>query len=398
MLAITAGLTALGSLAIHMFVPAMPVAAADLGISSAAIQLTLTVYLAAMAVGQFVSGPLSDAFGRRPLIIASAILFVAGSTLACFAPNLATLLAGRAVQALGGASGLIASRAMAGDRSGAQAARAVALLMSVAMFSPMLAPVLGAWLASAIGWRSVFALLAAAGLAIGACALLWLPETRPARGEAPSLKRMAADWRRLIVDRAFLRNLLIGCSLTAGLYVFLTASPFLLLRLGVAPSHLGLCFALVAGSLAAGALSAGALAGRVQPARLVRAAAWSAAAATCAFVAVAAAGAAGAATLLGAMTIYAFAGGLIAPNAMSGAMAAGQGSAGTAVSAYGAIQMGSNAVAAGAVAALPAGSVLAFALALAGAATLAALVAATRARLARLTSPCAGGGARPTAG
>jgi DHA1 family bicyclomycin/chloramphenicol resistance-like MFS transporter len=289
------------------------------------------------------------------------------------------LLIGRIVQAIGGASGLVASRAMAGDRAGAHATRDVALLMAVAMLSPMLAPVLGGYLSAALGWHAIFALLAAAGLAIGGCAFVWLPETRPVGGAVLTVRSLARDWRRLITDRRFLRNLLIGCSLTAGLYTFLTTSPFLLVRLGVPQRDLGLCFAAIAGALAAGALSASWLAGRLETRRIVTTAAGSIAAVAATFALLTLVAHPGAATLLIAMAIYAFGGGLIAPSAMSGAMAAGDGRAGVAVSAYGAIQMASNAMAAGAAAALPSGSPSAFALALAATAIVAALLAATKA-------------------
>ncbi|HEY5724262.1 MAG TPA: Bcr/CflA family efflux MFS transporter [Allosphingosinicella sp.] len=376
-LAITAGLTALGSLAIHLFVPAMPGAAADLGVSPDAIQLTLTLYLAAMAVGQLVAGPLSDAFGRRPAIIASAFLFVLGSIAAWAATDLVGLLAGRVLQAFGGASGLVASRAMAGDRAGPGATRDVALLMAVVMLSPMLAPVLGAWLASKLGWHSIFALLAAAGLVLGGAAVLFLPESREASRDGLRLGAMAGQWRTLLGDRRFLRNLAIGCSLTAGLYIFLTGSPFLLLRLGVEEGYLGLFFGLVAGAMAIGAISAGWLAGRAQPLLVVRVSACTIAAATILFGMMALAGQAGAIALLATMAVYALGGGLIAPNAMSGAMAAGDGRPGLAVSAYGAIQMTSNAAAAGIAVALPSGSIIAFALALAATAACAAILAAS---------------------
>ena len=378
-LAITAGLTALGSLAIHMFVPAMPAAALELNASPSGMQLTLTLYLAAMAIAQFISGPLSDALGRRPLIIASAVFFVLGSCAAWAAADLVTLIAGRIVQAIGGASGLVASRAMAGDKAGDQGTRNLALLMAVAMFSPMLAPLAGAWLSMTLGWHAVFAFLAIAGLVIGSCAIFWLPETRlPPHGRF-MLRDVIRDWRMLLAERRFLRNLAIGSSLTAGLYIFLTASPFLLVRLGVAHRHLGFCFAIVAGALAIGALGAGWLAGRVRPAPLVRAVTWSVAVATIILTILAAIGRAGPVELLLTMAIYAFGGGIIAPNAMSGAMAASKGRPGTAVSAYGSIQMAGNALAAGAVVALPSGSVLAFAIALSTTAMLAALLAAWRA-------------------
>jgi MFS transporter, DHA1 family, multidrug resistance protein len=374
-LPITAGLTALGSLAIHMFVPAMPMAAADLGASADGIQLTLTLYLTAMAVSQVAAGPISDAVGRRPLIIAAVMLFVIGSLVAWAATNLLSLLAGRIVQAAGGASGLVVSRAMAGDTAGAPGRRDMALLMAVAMLSPMLAPVLGAWLSVTRGWHAVFALLTCLGLVIGGCAILWLPETRTGPRARLSFGAVIGDWHRLSAERRFRRNLMLGCSLSAGLYIFLTVSPFLLLSLGTAQRDLGFCFAGIAGALAAGTLSAGVLAGRVEPTRLVRLAAWSLVAITAIFVAVALVQRAGAVTLLVAMAFYAFAGGLIVPNALSGALAASGGRPGLAASAYGAIQMTSNTLAAAAALALPAGSVTGFSLALAGTALIAAALA-----------------------
>jgi DHA1 family bicyclomycin/chloramphenicol resistance-like MFS transporter len=374
-LAITAGFTALGSLAIHMFVPAMPFAATDLGASADGIQLTLTLYLAAMAVSQIVSGPLSDAFGRRPLIIASVVLFVIGSMIAWAATHLVTLLVGRVFQAAGGASGLVVSRAMAADRAGPQANRDMALLMAVAMFSPMLAPILGAWLSIAFGWHSVFALLASTGIVVGLCAIWWLPETHLGPRSPLSLGAVAQGWRGLIGDRRFSRNLVIGCSLSAGLYIFLTVSPFLLLHLGAARGDLGYCFAGVACALAGGALSAGRLAGRVKVSRLVRSMAWSIAAVTSILVLLALAGRAGAPALLATIAFYAFAGGIILPNVLSGALAANKSGPGLAASAYGALQMTTNACAAGGAVALPSNSVCGFAFALAGTALLAALVA-----------------------
>ena len=361
-----------------MFVPAMPSAAADLRVTPDAIQLSLTLYLAAMAAGQLIAGPLSDAFGRRPAIIASASLFVLGSIVAWAATDLVALLGGRILQALGGASGLVASRAMAGDKAGSRATRDVALLMAVVMLSPMLAPILGAGLASSLGWHSIFALLAAAGIVLGGMAILFLPETRSASSEKLGLGAMAGQWRRLLADRRFLRNLAIGCSLTAGLYIFLTGSPFLFLGLGVAQGDLGLCFALVAAAMAIGAISAGWLAGRVRPLLLVRVSACAIAAATILFAILALIGEAGAVALLATMAIYALGGGLIAPNAMSGAMAAGDGRPGLAVSAYGSIQMASNTAAAAFAIALPSGSIVAFSLALVATATCAAILAASR--------------------
>ena len=378
LLAITAGLTALGSLAIHMFVPAMPAAAAELGASPSGIQLALTLYFGALAISQFVAGPITEAVGRRPLVIASALLFVLGSVMAWAAPNLIVLLAGRVIQAAGGASGLVASRAMAADKGGASGARDMALLMAIVMLSPMLGPVLGAFLTASIGWHSIFAALAIAGLVIGGCAMFWLPETMHAAPAPFTLSGTARAWRGLLADRRFVRNLLIGCCMTASLTIFLTAAPFLLLKLEVAETRLGLCFALVAAAATVGALLASWLAGRVRPELLVRITAWPMAAAAILFAILAASGEAGASTLLAVMAFHGFGTGMIAPTVLNGAVAAGGGRGGLVASAYGSIQMAGNALAGAAAVALPSGSLAAFALAFAAISACAALLATTR--------------------
>src|SRR5690606_3794152 len=106
---------AVSPLAINLYLPSMPGMTVALGVDYAAVQFTLSVYLAAVALGQLVIGPISDRYGRRPVLLGGLTLFVVGSVICMLAPNIAVLNAGRVVQALGGCAGITLSRAIVRD-------------------------------------------------------------------------------------------------------------------------------------------------------------------------------------------------------------------------------------------------------------------------------------------
>lgn len=345
-------ITALGSLAIHMFVPAMPRAAVALHTSRSAVQLALTFYLVSVAIGQIATGPLSDRVGRRPVLLGGAILFVAGSAMCWAAGSILALLAGRVVQALGASSGLVAGRAMVTDAASTDGARDMALLTAIVMLSPMLAPLLGNAIVDAAGWRAIFAVLAAAGALCGLAISRWLPESLSTAVSSPSTP--VADWRRLMREPVFLRHLAIGTSLSGALYVFLAASPFLLVDVYHAdPRHLGLPYGLVALGAGGGALGASAIAARLAPRHVMTIGTLVAMAGAGALLVGVIAGRHAVPWLIAPMMVMAFGGGMVTPNAMVAALAAVRGRAGTAVSIYGALQMAGSALATVAVAALP---------------------------------------------
>ncbi|MES2441348.1 MAG: multidrug effflux MFS transporter [Pseudomonadota bacterium] len=344
-----AAITALGSLAIHMFVPAMPRAALSLHTSRSAVQLALTFYMAGVAAGQIATGPLSDRIGRRPVLVGGALLFVAGSALCWAAGSIAALLVGRVVQALGASSGLVAGRAMIGD-AGGEGARDMALLSAIVLLSPMFAPLLGSLLADAAGWRAIFAVLAVLGLAVGVAIARWLPETMGERERS----NLWADWAQLAREPVFLRNLAIATLMSGGLYVFLSASPFLLVEIyHVRPGDMGLCYGLVASGAAGGALTASAIAKRWAVRPIMNAGSLVSAGAALALLAGVLLGSRSIVALVAPMMVFAFGGGLVMPNAMMAALSELRGRIGTAVSIYGALQMGGSALATFAVALLP---------------------------------------------
>lgn len=334
-----------------MFVPAMPRAALSLQTSRSAVQLALTFYMAGVAAGQIVTGPLSDRLGRRPVLVGGAALFVAGSALCWMAGSIVALLIGRVVQALGASSGLVAGRAMVGD-GGGEGARDMALLSAIVLLSPMFAPLLGSLLADAAGWRAIFAVLAVVGALVGLAIVRWLPETMAAhQGPRSTLWR---DWAQLARDANFLRNLGIATLMSGGLYVFLSASPFLLVEIyHVGPGGLGLCYGLVASGAAGGALTASAVARRWAARSIMNGGSLISAAAALTLLAGVLLGSRSIAALIGPMMVFAFGGGLVMPNAMIAALSELRGRIGTAVSIYGALQMSGSATATFAVAILP---------------------------------------------
>ncbi len=162
----------------HIFVPALPVAAADFGVGASAMQMTISVYILGLAGGQLIYGPVSDRFGRRPALMAGLTLYVAASVVAMTAENVTVLIVARLFQALGGCAGLVLGRAIVRDISGeTEAARRLALMNLMVTLGPGLAPMLGGLLASTTGWRSIFVVLCALGVVNFILTWRLLPET-----------------------------------------------------------------------------------------------------------------------------------------------------------------------------------------------------------------------------
>lgn len=161
-----AAIAAMGSMAIHMLVPALPLLAHEMAVGEARAQQAVSVYLAGLAGGQLIAGPLADRLGRRPVMLWGLACYIAGALGAALAPAMPVLLAARLLQALGGAAGVVSARVIVGELYGREEAAArQATLMSIVLISPALAPVVGGVITDFAGWRAVFLMLAATGLA-----------------------------------------------------------------------------------------------------------------------------------------------------------------------------------------------------------------------------------------
>jgi len=187
LIALLIAVSAVSPLGINMYLPSMPGMARALGVTFTTIQLTLSLYLGAMALGQLIIGPLSDRFGRRPVLLLGLVTFIAGSTICLSAQSIGILIVGRIVQAIGGCAGITLSRAIVRDLYGRnQAASMIAYVTMGMAVAPMIAPTIGGLLETFFGWRASFAFL----IGFGGLALVFaywrLRETHHSRagGEA----------------------------------------------------------------------------------------------------------------------------------------------------------------------------------------------------------------------
>jgi DHA1 family bicyclomycin/chloramphenicol resistance-like MFS transporter len=253
-------LTAIGPLSTDMYLPSLPQIVRDFGASIAEVQLTLSVFLVGFAAGMLVYGPLADRYGRRPVLIAGLAVLLVGTVACALAPSIEALIAGRFVQALGGAGPVILARSIVrdlyeGPRAGQELARMGAIMGVV----PAVAPTIGGLLDGIGGWRTSFVFTVAFGGVLALVALTRLPETRPADPNATlSARGILADFRTILGAGSFRANTAILCAVYAGLFSYISGSSFVL-QDHYALGRIGYGLAFGAGALA---FTAGSLAGQ----------------------------------------------------------------------------------------------------------------------------------------
>jgi DHA1 family bicyclomycin/chloramphenicol resistance-like MFS transporter len=268
---VLAALTAITPLATDMYLPAFPRMATDLGTTASAIQLTLTAFMIGLALGQLVIGPLSDQRGRRGLLLAGTAVCAVAGLVCALAPSIGVLVVARFVQGFGGAAGVVLARAVIADRaSGVAAARLFAVMMMIQGVAPVLAPLVGGGLVTAVGWRGVFGILAALSALMIVGVLLRVPETLPAERRTRGLAAFGRDARAVLTNRRYLgytATLVLGF---AAMFAYISASPFVLQNiLGLSVGWYSVAFAANALGLAGVSALAGHLVQRVAPRRLL---------------------------------------------------------------------------------------------------------------------------------
>ena len=258
-----------GTLAMHMFVPALPDVARDLKISTAAAQGTLSLYVFGLAIGQLFYGPLADRFGRRPILLVGLSLYTAAGISATLSSDIAALLASRFAQALGGCVGLILGRAIVRDTTPPDASlRRLALVNLAVTTGPAFAPIIGGAIAAAFGWRWIFVALTLLGILNVILALTRLPETGSKKPQ--SVRMLARDYKDLLTSKAFAGLAIGGSCSTTSIYGFIAAAPFIFSTDFHRPSHeIGLYLALMLIGMAGGSIIAGWLSGRVSMERIM---------------------------------------------------------------------------------------------------------------------------------
>jgi MFS transporter, DHA1 family, multidrug resistance protein len=240
-LVLLSAVTALAFCALHMVVPALPLLVPVFDDSPARVQLVLTLYLAGIAAGQLVYGPLSDRFGRRPVLIAGLALFLVGTLLCAAAWSLAALIIGRLLQSCGACAGIVLARAIIRDVYDREAAaRGLALVMMAMSLAPAVSPAFGAYLAEWFDWRAIFILLGGLGVIVFAATLVRLPETNFHRVSL-DLAGMGRTATLLLRSPGFVGFALCSACTSASWFTFIAAAPQLLAQaLGEPPSTYGL--------------------------------------------------------------------------------------------------------------------------------------------------------------
>jgi MFS transporter, DHA1 family, multidrug resistance protein len=229
-------------ISLYILVPALPKLATTFGRDISIAQMTVSLYMVGLACSQIIMGPLSDRFGRRPALLAGLGLMVAASVGCIFAETLPQLIAARFLQALGGATGMVVSRAIIRDlypreRVGAM----ISLVIAVMMIAQMLSPLAGGLLEIAFGWRAIFYAITAASILVTASIALALPETRRDRTEDGGFR---GDVGSLITSRAFIGYVLCQVLASQIIFVFAGGGPYLVVtHMGRSSAEYGAWFA-----------------------------------------------------------------------------------------------------------------------------------------------------------
>jgi MFS transporter, DHA1 family, multidrug resistance protein len=269
---ILGALTAVGPLAIDMYLPGLPTIGREFGVDAAATQVSVASYFFGVAVGQAFYGPLSDAVGRKPALYFGLVVFILSSLGCAWADNVNTLVAFRFLQALGGCAPIVIPRAVVRDHfDQVGSIRMLSMLMLVMGLAPILAPLIGGQLLVNFGWRSVFWLLATYALVWLVLVVFLLPESLPLeRRRRQPVGVVLSTYLRLLMDRTYICYVLSGALIFAGLLTYVSGSPYVFIELfHVSPERYGLYFGVNACGIMAASQTNRWLATRVEARRIV---------------------------------------------------------------------------------------------------------------------------------
>ncbi|MFL5084497.1 MAG: multidrug effflux MFS transporter [Xanthobacteraceae bacterium] len=349
-LALTAFLaliTALGPVSTDMYLPSLPDIGRQLSASAAEVQLTLSAYLIGFAVVQIACGPFSDRYGRKPVLVLSLALFCAGNVICAAAPTIEVLIAARVLQAMGGSGAIVVARTIVRDLySGERAGRELSLMGAIMGIAPVIAPLIGGVLQTAFGWRANFIVALAVGLLALTVAWQLLPETLHQRAPEPiSFRNIVRIYGDLLRNRAFVAHLAILASSFAGLFAWISASPFVLQDLyGLSAIGYSIAFAICSVGFVAGTFFASVVVSRIGLGSTIGIGACGLAAGGFAMSIALALGSHSTAAVALPMTLYLFGLGLAMPQAMAGALTPFPHRAGAASSLAGFVQQSSAAI------------------------------------------------------
>ena len=349
LLALLMAMTALGPLTLNILVPAVPNLVVTMNTDPATVQLTISLYLFGLAVSQLALGPLSDRFGRRPVAIAGLAITALSSVLAIAMSSIGGLILARALQALGASTGLVIGRAIIRDLYNREsAASMIGWVTTVMVMAPMVAPLIGGLLDTALGWESIFVFVAIASFVVLSWAFMTLPETRPDHITGGGVRFMVRETRELIRDPNFVGYVLSSAIATSTFFSFLGGGPHLVIGImGRSSAEYGAWFALTAFGYMVGNLIAARVSPRFGVDNMIRAGiGLQIAGAIVSIVLAHAFPLGGPETVFPAQFLLSCGNGIFLPNAVAGAISVRPQAAGTASGIVGFVQMGLGAAAA----------------------------------------------------
>ena len=317
--------TVSSQLALTIFLPSLPSIARSLGVPYGTAQLTLSIYLFAFAFAQLAVGPLSDGLGRRPVLLASLVVFTIGSLCCALSPTIETLVASRLVQACGACGGVVLGRAIVRDsRTGAEAPRMMGYMASAMALAPALSPLLGGQLLSFFGWRSTFVFTAAIGFMVLIAVWLLLGETAPK--VPPRTTSVARDYvtgfLEVLRERRFVGLMIAATCASSAFNVFFSGGPILLIQvMGLGAELFGWFTLAWAGNFVIGSLVSSRLQGRVRSLLLIPIGQVILTVGAIAMMATAALGYVTPLALIGPLVLMGWGNGLNMPNAMANSLA-----------------------------------------------------------------------------
>jgi DHA1 family bicyclomycin/chloramphenicol resistance-like MFS transporter len=264
LIVLLAAVAALGPIATNLYLPALPAVREHFDASVAEVQATFSVSLVMFAFGILAWGPFSDRYGRRAAVLGGLGIMIAGAVVSLLAQTLDVLIAGRALQAFGTATGLVTARAIVADLYPAERmAKTLASLTMVAVMGNALAPVIGGLITVALGWRAIFAVLVLAAVMVGAVIWRRLPETRPVGVHPPRGRDMLGTAWSLVRMPLFTGCVLQSAVVYATFLVFISLAPYVMVSaLGRPGTEFGFYYLFIAAGYFLGNWSVGRLMAR----------------------------------------------------------------------------------------------------------------------------------------
>lgn len=352
-------LAACGPIATDMYLPSLPAIAGGFGVTAAAAQRTLTSFMAGFSIGMLLYGPLSDTYGRRPVLLGGIALFTLASVGCFVAGSIDMLIAVRFLQAFGAGAASVLARAIARDaHEPADAAKVLSMVAIVTAIGPLLAPLIGGQVLRFSGWRGVFVVLALFGAVCATAAYLRVPETWPREKRASSaVLNSFTAYGRILVDPVAWGHMLCGGMAFASMFAYITATPFVYIDyFHVSPQHYGLLFGLNVIGIMLGNFLNARLVGRVGSLKIIAGASLLSGAASFAVAFFALTGLGGLWSIVASLFFVVGVVGILSANCTTDLMLRYPHNAGAAAAVFGAMQLALGALASAAIGALANGT------------------------------------------